>query len=431
MRFLLVFSLINPFFLFSTSFGQNKDALEYIKENSAPIDTADYRISDTGYLKKALANKRIICMGEATHGTHEFQCIKSSIFKFLATQMGYKLFGIEAGFTECEKVNNYVLYGHGDAKQAIQGMIFWTWNTREIYDLVQWMRAYNKDRPEADKIKFFGFDMQNTQGTIEQIAKRLNKLDSGYFNTHFELLLDQFNKRPTVNRHLTDGVKTMLVQLDNYVTEQESNLSSLFPKENPKQLHNYIRLLKQNFDLAETMTKIRNRGALANEVRDRCMAENVKYILDQEGEHSKIMLWTHNVHASKVANISGAMGQYLKSVYDNQYYAIGFDFNRGSFRAVDIIKKELTIFNLNDARTGSCANLLAGLHMPEFFFDMDAAVNKNSTASKFFTAKLLQRNFGWGVDDKTKEDSYVVDKLYNRFDGLIFVNESSPTIPLN
>jgi len=90
-------------------YAQNTDTLNYIRQNAVVIDTA---AADTGYsdlmpLKNVLANRRIIGLGEATHGTQEFQAIKFRVVKFLVEQMGYRFFAIEANFTECRRINDY------------------------------------------------------------------------------------------------------------------------------------------------------------------------------------------------------------------------------------------------------------------------------------------------------------------------------------
>ena len=65
-------------------------------------------------LEKFFKEKKVIGMGEATHGTKEFFNMKAKMFKFLATYCGYKVFSIEATYGGTLKINDYVLYGKGD-----------------------------------------------------------------------------------------------------------------------------------------------------------------------------------------------------------------------------------------------------------------------------------------------------------------------------
>jgi erythromycin esterase len=127
--------------------GQDSPALKYIKENSVKIDTNLDNLQDLSPLENMLAGRRIVGMGEATHGTHEFQIEKFRMLKFLVTKLGFKLFGIEANFTQCRQVNDYVMYGKGTAEKAIGEMQYWAWETKEVLQMIEWMRDYNQDKP--------------------------------------------------------------------------------------------------------------------------------------------------------------------------------------------------------------------------------------------------------------------------------------------
>ena len=114
-------------------------------------------------------DKKVIGMGEATHGTKEFFTMKAKMFKFLATHCGFKVFSIEAPYGGTLKVNDYVLNGKGTVLSAMRKMQFWTWYTEEVKELIEWMRNYNKDKPDNEKLMFLGFDT----GSLITISKSL------------------------------------------------------------------------------------------------------------------------------------------------------------------------------------------------------------------------------------------------------------------
>jgi erythromycin esterase len=70
--------------------------------------------------------------------------------------------------------------------------------------------------------------------------------------------------------------------------------------------------------------------------RDAAMAENVKWLLDQLPEGSRIVLWAHNGHVATDEYYGGgwSMGRYLRDTYGSDMRVMGFDFARGSFNAV-------------------------------------------------------------------------------------------------
>ena len=49
-------------------------------------------------LKKIIGEARIVALGEATHGTHEFFQMKHRMLEFLVEEMGFNTFAMEAAW---------------------------------------------------------------------------------------------------------------------------------------------------------------------------------------------------------------------------------------------------------------------------------------------------------------------------------------------
>jgi erythromycin esterase len=434
LKFLLFFA--GCFLTSHYCFAQSADAAKYIKDNAIVIDTNSNSedLKDLSYLKTTLEGKRVIGMGEATHGTEQFQTTKFRVLKYLVTQMNYKLFGIEANFTECRRVNDFVLYGKGDPKKAVSGMYFWTWNTTEVLKMVQWMRDYNAEKPDAEKVKFYGFDMQFDMEASRLVDEKLKKLDSNYFKTNFsrlsELRIMGKGAYTVFRKTERDSVQKLLVDIADYVNTQNDNLLKIYSAEEIVYMKRDIRLLQQCLDLGRASVNNHKLSHAAYNARDKYMAENAEWILDYEGPESKMMIWAHNYHISKTNISAKRMGYYLKKNYQDQYYCIGFDFNKGSFRAVDTKTNKLKTFTVPEANVGSSGNFFSTLNMPEFFVDMEKAVKANSPAKSLFTKRITQRSTGAVFNMDKEKDTYLLDPLYEYYDGLIFVNETTATMPI-
>src|SRR5216684_1510761 len=145
-----------------SSISVPSEVTSWLKSSAIPLDSTspESGLDDLRQMQSTIGNARIVAMGEATHGTHEFFQLKHRMLEFLVERMGFTVFGIEANWPESLAVNEYVLHGHGDATAALAGMYFWTWNTEELLDLIQWMRAWNADPKHDKKVRFYGFDMQ-------------------------------------------------------------------------------------------------------------------------------------------------------------------------------------------------------------------------------------------------------------------------------
>ncbi len=106
--------------------------------------------------------KRIIALGEATHGNREFQELKLSIFKKLVEENGVRAFAIEGDFGGCLEVNEYIHGGSGSTLEAVKKIGFKIYQTKEMMELIDYIRDYNLSHLDDD-INFYGFDMQRTE----------------------------------------------------------------------------------------------------------------------------------------------------------------------------------------------------------------------------------------------------------------------------
>jgi len=143
---------------------------DWIKANAVRLDTveAGHGFTDMQPLKQMVGDARIVALGEATHGTREFFQLKHRMLEFLASEMGFTIFGIEANMPEAYRLNEYVLHGTGEPVSLIKGMYFWTWDTEEVLAMVKWMREFNAGG--KGRVQFTGFDMQ-TPDVASKIAR--------------------------------------------------------------------------------------------------------------------------------------------------------------------------------------------------------------------------------------------------------------------
>ncbi len=153
---------------------------EWMAARAVRLETPQYGhgFADMQPLKKIVGNARIVSLGEATHGTREFFQLKHRMLEFLASEMGFTIFSIEANMPEAYRLNDYVLTGRGDPARLLKGMYFWTWNTQEVLDMILWMREFNKSG--KGRVEFTGFDMQTPTVALEIVRDFAIKADPEY-----------------------------------------------------------------------------------------------------------------------------------------------------------------------------------------------------------------------------------------------------------
>jgi len=106
--------------------------------------------------------------------------------------------------------------------------------------------------------------------------------------------------------------------------------------------------------------------------RDRSMADNVKWILEQN-PGAKIVLWAHNGHVATGGFSYETMGTALRWMYGREMVVFGFSFNQGSFQAVSQGGGGLKNFTVPPAPSGSLDATLASAGLPLFALDLRAS----------------------------------------------------------
>ena len=286
---------------------------------------------DMRSLETVVGNARIVALGEATHGTREFFQLKHRILEFLVSEMGFTVFAMEAGMPEGFDVNEYVLDGEGDPERALAGLQLWPWNTEEVLDLIEWMRGYNADPIHERKVKFYGFDIRSATRAARVTLDYLRAVDPEYAAAQ-DVLTRLAN--PYIGGRLwywpgetkesaASAIQPVLDWLDDHRSERIAATDSAS-----------FHLARQHAENLARIIEMSSRAGTpaASAFRDSVMAENVRWILDREGPDAKAILWAHNIHVLKQPPW---MVGFLRDTFGSDLVAMGFAFNRGSFRAFD------------------------------------------------------------------------------------------------
>jgi erythromycin esterase len=163
----------------------------------------------------------------------------------------------------------------------------------------------------------------------------------------------------------------------------------------------------------------------SNEVsRDRSMAENVKWILEQS-PGAKIVLWAHNGHVSTLSMGSyDSMGASLRKMFGGQMVVFGFAFNQGSFQAISQEKRILKDFTVPPAPASSLDATLAAAKIPLFALDLRQAPQSGPVAAWLGEAHKT-RSIG-ALYPEDQPYAFMADlKVPQCFDAVLFVEKPS------
>ncbi|MEJ2627603.1 MAG: erythromycin esterase family protein, partial [bacterium] len=322
-------------------FIQILDSLIYPLQSASP----DYNDDDLAPLSY-LGNSKIVGLGEATHGSREFFQLKHRIFKYLVVKHGFKIFGFECDMGESYYFDRYITEGKGNIDKLMRNkMHFWTWKTEEVKALLEWMKLYNEDKSQEEKIHYIGVDCQFftfqpnllleyftrvKPDFVEEITPTLNMIEKmGYTSSSVNAYYSNMEEEETFA--ISDSLDMILSQIE-AIEDELITHSSDFEYQFMKQL---VRNIQQVND-----EKYMYYHESDYSIRDEYMAENVLWLSSLANENDGIAVWAHNGHIQNASILDGnvgylkSLGYYIKSHIGAQYQIVGFSFCRGSFMAI-------------------------------------------------------------------------------------------------
>src|SRR3990172_6964553 len=147
-----------------------------VRNSAYPLTGA---ATDYDPLLALIGDARLVLLGEASHGTHEFYRERAQITKRLITERGFNAIAAEADWPDAYRVNRYVR-GVSDDAEAIDALgdfrrfPAWMWRNADVLDFIGWLRAYNDGRTGADAhAGFYGLDLYSLHRSREAVLHSL------------------------------------------------------------------------------------------------------------------------------------------------------------------------------------------------------------------------------------------------------------------
>ncbi|MCO6475436.1 MAG: erythromycin esterase family protein [Phaeodactylibacter sp.] len=309
---LLTFALL--LIICQRSFGQTLTA-----EQAAFISTHFVNLkADENYINadwepvlSAIENKRLVLIGEFNHGSKEIFTSRNELIQQLHQKLGFDLILFESGLGELEAVN--LKMKELNPFELTQGF-FGPWRTQEFGQLMKYI--------QQNDIQISGFDVQRTGSTFTNYLS--DKTDSDEFK-EIEKEFIALKSHLTNYRTVYDSISTTTFQLIERYEEIGNNLS-FHDNFSKRAIANRVNYLTYMLDFIKT--KDWNKRW---EERDRAMAENIKWILNNQEPNQKAIVIAHNFHVSKYNEKENVMGEFLKEDYKSEMFTIGVFAGKGAF----------------------------------------------------------------------------------------------------
>jgi len=312
---------------------------EWVRNHHHPVrslEADDTDWSDLQFLKTLLAGRRLVQLGESGHGVSEFNQAKVRLIKFLHEQMGFAVIAFESSIYECYMADQEA--GKLTPEDMMGRSIFGVWHCEEVLELFRYIQETKKT---ARPLTLAGFDVQLSSyyGALTRPAmlKRVvARLDPAYaeivFNQDKTFLANE-SDQSWIDAN-GESFKLFFQELTDWFDDHLPALTAFDPAHPTLPL-----LLRQTAwsmgpYIDELLSYYSNQTQSLN-YRDRGMADNIGFLLEQLYPDKNIIAWAHNFHiehdASEIPDHREIwnMGYWLEQRFRPILYTIGFYMAQG------------------------------------------------------------------------------------------------------
>ncbi len=396
---------------------------------------------ETGFGKPfdRFAGKRVVLLGEATHGTSEFYRARSAITRHLVEMHGFTIVAVEADWPDAAVVDRQArgLPPRPDQPPPFERFPVWMWRNVEMSEFFAWMWHHNGGRPRSECCRFYGLDMYNLTASIASVLTYLESIDPTAAATareHYGCLTPWQHDPSTYGRAvLTDAYR----KCEEKVVEQ---CRSLLEKQLEYEPHDREGFLDaaQNARLvaaAERYYRIMfYGGAEAWNLRDTQMFDTLERVLDAHGPNARAVVWAHNSHIgdARHTELGGAhgelsLGELCRRRFGEAAALIGFGTHSGTVAAASDWDGDMEVKIVRPALGESYERLFHEAGMSPALVDF----GKRRELRDLLEAPMLERLIGVIYRPETERRSHYVEaSLSCQFDAYVWFDETRAVHPL-
>src|SRR5512139_2153758 len=123
------------------------------------------------------ADCRIVLLGEATHGTHEFYVARAQITRRLVEQHGFNIIAVEGDWPDIGRIDDYVRHGAPRPRGGEPFTRFptWMWRNAEVLAFADWLRQHNAALPYPQRASMRGLDVYSLRESIHAVIAYLER----------------------------------------------------------------------------------------------------------------------------------------------------------------------------------------------------------------------------------------------------------------
>jgi erythromycin esterase len=387
--------------------------------------TYDKDFTDLAFLDQTLVGKRIVQLGESSHGTREFSQVKVRLIKYLHEKLGYDVIAFESSTIGCYMQD--LEYAKGKTYSVRESCIFGVWSSKETQELFDYLVLTRKTtRP----LRLAGFDVQisngfdNSEVVLPWLAPILRSSDSITFSNAEGIIGEALKIASSGTSCFSNPSGDLCLSFHKNYLGAAANIGMLANSYKPyaeastgaereTKMMAWLMLSNLQARLLVTKGQIDNRGY--REPRDKAMAENMNQLASAIYPSQKIMVWAHNSHvtrgASDAAPAGHTMGGFLAPIWKDQLYSIGLFMLKG-----ETADNNGSVLKVAPPSNDSLESYSASLQLGAFFL---ATPSIDQAGGGDDWLHRIIGSYYWGGQTVIRE------RLDNQFDAVIVIDHSS------
>jgi protein-L-isoaspartate(D-aspartate) O-methyltransferase len=392
-----------------------------------------------------LGDAKVVCLGEASHGTREFYRARAEITKRLIEEHGVTLVTLEADWPDAARVDRYVR--HRDSapwdEPAFRRFPQWMWRNEEFAEFVDWLRAWNADKDPGERVSVHGLDLYALYASAAAVVSFLERVDpeaAEVARTRYGCL-EPWQKDPvTYGRaaltrsfeECEESVVAMLRELlDKRVRYAESDRDDYLEAEGNARLvaaaEDYYRTLfyaeadswnRRDSHMFATLARLRQARQAPG------------------GGARKAVVWAHNSHLGDaaatemgIARGEHNLGQLCREAWGSDVALVGFGTDHGTVAAATDWDGPVEFKSVRPALDGSVEALSRATGHPRFLLDLGKQAGTSLAHS--LLGPRLQRAIGVIYRPQTERMSHYFEvSLPRQFDHWVWFDRTEAVTPL-
>jgi erythromycin esterase-like protein len=401
--------------------------------------------SELDELAALIGGRRLVLLGEASHGTHEFYDLRAALTRRLITRHGFAAVVVEADWPDALRVDHYVR-GHAsddelanDALASFERFPRWMWRNEEVVAFVEWLRAHNLDLERDRRAGFFGLDLYSLHSSIHALLRYLEDHDPDAAARAREryACFDHAAGDPErygLEAHVGIGprceaeVVAQLVEMQRRKIARSGRSPSGDAWFHAVQQAHVVRNAEAYY-----RTMFAGRASAWN-VRDTHMADTLDLLATHLGNAApaKLVVWAHNSHVGDArATEAGqrdqlTLGQLARQRHGSDVALVGFTTYEGSVIAAHDWDEPAQHFRVAPALDESWEARLHEAAVPRFY------VTASALRAAFGARDRLARAIGVVYRPETERlGHYGYASLADQFDAVVHVDTTRHVEPLD